>query len=282
MTTILHRSPLLVFLMLGTGVLLGERWLADNNDERRVVEVTEQQVDALRDRWDAQWGRPPGERELAGLIDEAVREEVLYREALRLALDRDDPIVRRRLAQKMMFLLDDNRELPAPTVREVEKHFAAHVERYREPLRTTFRHIHLSNAQRADPRRDAAALLRALRDDGEGGWRGAGDPFPLLREYADRTDQEIAELFGTDFATALSGLEAGGWHGPVGSLYGTHLVRVLDRSTPRTPALDDMRERVVEDLLEARRREQNAAALQALRERYEVRRPESGPLGERR
>ena len=272
MTPSPSRSPLLVFLVLGVGVLAVERWLADGNIEERVVTVTGEQVDALRARWDAQWGRPPSDRELQGLLDEAVREEILYREALRLGLDRDDPIVRRRLAEKMTFMLEDNAQLPAPGAREVEAYFAAHAERYREPQRTTFRHVYLSGDRRADPQRDAADLLRVVRDATDG-WRRTGDPFSLLREYTDRTDREIAELFGADFAAALDGLPAGEWHGPLDSALGTHLVQVLNRSTPRRPALDDVRERVVPDLLAAQRRDRNRAALRALRERYDVRTP---------
>ena len=266
-------SPLIVFLLLGSGVFAGERWLADGNDERRIVRVTVEQVDALRARWDAQWGRPPTGRELQGLIDEAVREEILHREALRMSLDRDDPIVRRRLARKMTFMLEDNSDAQEPVPRHVEEYFAAHAERYRQPARTTFQHVFLSEDRREDPERDATGLLRALRNEPEGSWRAAGDPFALLREYADRTDREIAESFGADFPAALADLAPGDWHGPVTSAHGTHLVRVLTRSTPRTPALKDVRERVAQDLLEAWRRAQNAAALQTLRERYEVQLP---------
>ena len=280
MTAPLNKSPLLVFLLLGSGLFAGQRWLADA-DERRVVTVTDEQVDALRARWDAQWGRPPTDRELQGLLDEAVREEILYREALRLGLDRNDPIVRRRLAEKMTFMLEDNAQLPAPGAREVEAYFAAHAERYRQPRRTTFRHVYLSAGRRADPQRDAAALLQVVRDGETDGWRRAGDPFPLLREYTDRTDREIAELFGADFAAALDGLPAGDWRGPIDSAHGTHLVQVLNRNAPRTPALDDVRERVVSDLLAERRGDQNRVALRALRERYDVRMPAAEPPGER-
>lgn len=275
------RSPLLVFLLLGIGMFAGERWLADGNDERRVVRVTVEQVGALRARWDAQWGRAPTGRELQGLIDEAVREEILYREALRMSLDRDDPIVRRRLAQKMTFMLEDNAEVREPVPRDVEEYFTAHAERYREAARTRFQHVFLDGAGRKDPQRDATGLLQELRNGPEGSWRTAGDPFALLREYADRTDREIAELFGGDFAAALADLAPGDWHGPVTSAHGTHLVRVLARSTPRPPALEDVRERVAQDLLEAWRRAQNAAALAALRERYEVRLPDAELRGER-
>ena len=179
MTSILQRSPLLVFLALGAGAFAAERWLAAGDAGRRVITLTGEQVDALAARWDAQWGRPPTGRELRGLIDEAVREEILYREALRRGLDRGDPIVRRRLAQKMTFLLEDGSPPPEPAAREVEEHFAAHAER---------------------------------------------------------------------------------WRGPAGA---------------PPPTLDAVRDRVRRDLVEARRRERNRAAMRALRERYDVRTPEA-------
>ena len=278
MTPMPSRSPLLVFLLLGSGLFAVERWLAAGNDARRVVTVTNEQVDALRARWDAQWGRAPTDRELQGLIDEAVREEILYREALRMSLDRDDPIVRRRLARKMTFMLEDNADVQEPVPGEVEAYFTTHAERYRQAARATFQHVFLDSDGREDPQRDATGLLRGLRNSPEGSWRAAGDPFALLLEYAERTDREIAEIFGQGFSAALADLAAGDWRGPVASTHGTHLVRVLARSTSRTPALEDVRGRVARDLLEARRRAQNAAALATLRDRYEIRLPALGPL----
>ena len=135
---------------------------------------------------------------MANPLDEAVREGILYREALRLNLDRDDQIVRRRLARKMTFMLEDNSDAREPVRRELEEYFAAHVERYREAVRTTFQHVFLSGARRENPQRDSAGLLQELRDGPEGSWRAAGDAFALLREYSDRTEREISELFWTD------------------------------------------------------------------------------------
>ena len=278
MTSTLGRSPLVVFLLLGAAVFAVDRWL-DGAGAGRVVTVTEEQIGAIRERWAAQWGRPPTGRELDGLIDEAVREEILYREAQRRGLDRDDPIIRRRLAQKMTFLLEDSAEAPAAAGGDIDAYYAAHVERYREPRRTTFRHVFLSRERSADPESDAAALLRELRASAGDEWRQRGDPFPLLREYAGRTDQEIAELFGGGFATALPAVAPGGWEGPVESAHGLHLVQVVGSTEPRVPALDEVRDRVAEDLLESRRRERNETALRALRERYEIRLPALAAVG---
>lgn len=275
-----RRSPLAMFLLLGAGVFAVDRWL-DGAGAARVITVTDEQIEAIEERWVAQWGRPPTGRELEGLIDEAVREEVLYREARHRGLDRGDPIVRRRLAQKMMFLLEDRTEAPRAAAGDLETYYAAHAERYREPRRTTFRHVFLSRGRRPAPERDATALLREVRSADGDGWRQLGDPFALLREYADRTDQEIAELFGGGFATALPTLATGTWQGPVASAHGAHLVQVIGRVEPRLPALDEVRGRVADDLLESRRRERNQAALLALRERYEVQTPEPAAGGGR-
>ena len=281
MNPIFGRSPLVVFLLLGAGVFAVDRWL-DDAGAGRVVTVTEEQLGAIRERWAAQWGRPPTGRELEGLIDEAVREEILYREARRRGLDRGDAIIRRRLAQKMTFLLEDSAEAPATgpaAAGDIETYYADHAERYREPRRTSFRHVFLSRERPGDPELDAASLLRELRAGPRDAWRRLGDPFPLLREYADRTDQEIAELFGGGFAGALPTIAAGAWQGPFESAHGVHLVHVLGRIEPRLPSLEEIRGRVAEDLLESRRLERNEAALQALRQRYEIRMPE--PAGGR-
>lgn len=262
------RDPLVVFLLLAGGVFALDHWVAGGED-RRVIEVTHDQVEQLRARWAAQWGRPPTAPELEALVDEAVDEEILYREAQRLALDAEDAIVRRRLAQKMTFVLEDG---AAPTTGEVERYYERHAERYRRPARTTFDHVFLSADRRADPTGDAVAVLREMAGD-DRGWKRLGDPFMLARTYTARTGPQIARLFGAGFADAVSALPIGGWHGPVESTYGTHLVRVRERIAPRTPPLDELLDRVVPDLREERRRERGRTAYQALRDGYEVRLP---------
>ena len=265
------RDPLVVFLLIGVSVFAFDRWRDPGNAALRVIEVTEAQVDGIRARWAAQFGRPATDEELRALIDEAVKEEILYREAQRLALDRDDAIVRRRLAQKMTFVLEDTAETEAPGEDDVAAYYAEQSELYRDPARTTFVHVFLSNDRRADPTGDANELLRQLHNDAAADWRQLGDPFMLLREYANRTDREVTELFGGRFAAAIVKLAPDEWEGPVASAYGTHLVRVITRTASTMPGLAHVRGRVVKDLLEARRREQNQVAFESVRERYEVR-----------
>ena len=269
-------DPLVLFLVLGVGVFALDLWPAGGGKESHVIEVTADEIERLHARWTAQWGRPPTGPELESLIAEAVDEEILYREAQRLGLDREDAIVRRRLAQKLTFILEDAGGA-APSAEEVERYYARHAERYRRPRRTTFDHVFLSADRRTDPARDAAALLRRLgsADSGlaDAGWKRLGDPFMLARTYADRTDTEIAGLFGTGFADAMAALPSGGWRGPVESTYGMHLVRVRGRTASRAPRLDEVGDRISADLREEHRRARGRAAYRALRDDYEVRLP---------
>ena len=266
------RDPLALFLLLGVGVFALDHWREGGADESRRIVVTGEEVERLRARSTAQRGRPPTGPELQALIEGAVDEEILYREAQRLGLDRDDAIVRRRLAQKMTFVLEDAGDRAAPAADEVERYFARHAERYRRPARTTFDHVFLSADRRTDPAGDAAALLGAV-GTADGGWKRLGDPFMLARTHADRTDAEIAGLFGAAFADAVSASPMNDWTGPVESAYGMHLVRVRGRTPARAPRLDEVRDRVVADLHEERRREQGRVAYRALRDDYEVRLP---------
>lgn len=261
-----------------------DHWVGSGEEKHRVIEVTRDQVEPLHARWTAQWGRPPTRAELEGLVEDAIDEEILYREAQRLGLDREDAIVRRRLAQKLTFILEDAGDAATPSAEEVEEYYARHAERYRRRQRTTFDHVFLSADRRTDPAGDATALLRELGAGGAGGngWKRLGDPFMLARSYAGRTDAEIERLFGTGFADAVSAFSTGDWRGPIESTYGVHLVRVIDRRAPRVPPLDELRDRVVADLREERRRAHGRAAYGALRDDYEVRLPASGGDGSAR
>ncbi|MDE2907171.1 MAG: peptidylprolyl isomerase [Acidobacteriota bacterium] len=260
-------------MLLGIGVFALDGWLVGGETARPVVEITPDEVERLRARWIPQRGREPTGDELQTLVDEAVDEEILYREAQRLGLDRDDAIVRRRLAQKLTFILEDAGATGSPSEAEVEEYYARHAERYRRPGRTTFDHVFLSGDSRTDPAGDAKVLLDELRGVDDDGWQRLGDPFMVARSYADRSDQEIAGLFGRVFTEAVAGLPVGGWNGPVESTYGAHLVRVNRRTAPRAPALAEVRDRVAADLREDRRRERSLAAYQELRDAYEVRLP---------
>ena len=96
-------KKLLSFLCIGLVILLLDSWLDSSNRDKTII-LYDDEINSLIDTWTAQVGRPPNEEDLKGIINQLVEEEILYREALKLGLDKDDIIIKRRLAQKIGFL----------------------------------------------------------------------------------------------------------------------------------------------------------------------------------
>ena len=222
--------------------------------------------------------------ELKGLVEDFVKQEILYREALAMGLDRDDIVIRRRLAQQLELLANDLAAQREPTEDALVTYLKENAEKYQVPARISFSHVYFSVDRRgAQAEADAQALLDGLRvgsvpSDQRG---NLGDPFMLQSDYSGVTSQETERLFGTRFAEGVFELEPGLWQGPVASSYGLHLVRVLEKTEPRAPELDEVRDRVRLDWMDQRRREMNEAFYASLRERYEVHIDESAlRLGE--
>jgi hypothetical protein len=272
------REPLLHFLVLGVGlfVLYGVvEKLADESSDRIVV--TEAKIENLAGLFERTWRRPPTPGELDGLIEDHVKEEIFYREALALGLDRDDTVIRRQLRLKMQFISEDVAPQTEPTEAELRAFLAEHADRFRTPSRISFTQVYLSPDRRgANVRSDAERLLVAL-NIGKSDPAEAGDPFLLEQDYRDLGAPAVERLFGGAFAVQVAELPVGRWAGPVESGYGLHLVFVHERTPARLPDLADVRDAVANEWRAVRREEANRAFYEALRARYEitVQRPQS-------
>lgn len=270
----LLREPLLHFLLLGGALfaLFAQVGGDSGNETVHRIVIKQADVERLRTLWQRRWMRPPTPNELEGLIEGHIREEILYREALALGLERDDTIVRRRMAQKMEFLFADLAVPSPPNDEELERFLDEHPDRFTVPARLSFTQIYV-NPDRRGPGAvaDAEQLLLALRDRGDDIDPAAfGDP-TLIEPYHERASpREIARLFGARFADAVTPLATGRWHGPIESGYGMHLVYVRAHEPERLPPLDEVRERVRTELMSERQREANEAFYEELRKRYEV------------
>ncbi len=271
--TNLFKEPLVHFLIVGALLFAAYSWLNPGSGaaNERVIEITPGTVQRLQDAWTRQWRRPPTQQELDGLIEDHIREEVLYREAIALGLERDDTIIRRRLAQKMEFLSEDLGTLVEPGDGELREFFAARQADFAEPARVSFTHIYFSPDQRgAAAAADAELVLAELQaanviDAGE-----RGDRFLMQLRYDALTERDATQLFGSKFAERLFELPVGGWQGPVESGFGWHLVRITDRIAPRMPEFDVVRDEVRREFDYERQREVRAATYEALRARYEI------------
>jgi peptidyl-prolyl cis-trans isomerase C len=268
------REPIVHFVVIGA-VIFGlyevrNDKAAPEPDNR--ITVTAGDVERLSAAWAKRWQRPPTAEELKGVIDEHIREEILYREALALGLDRDDTIIRRRLAQKLEFLTEDLAASRDPKPAELLAYFEGNRERYQVQPRLSFTQVYFSLDQRgAATERDADAALVSLRAGAaEAIPVGLGDGFMLDDTYRDRTMPDIEAVFGRDFAQSLFELNPGVWSGPIASGYGLHLVRIEERIMARVPALGEVEAQVRNDWSYDQRRQANEAIFERLSARYTV------------
>lgn len=265
-------EPLLHFLVLGALLFLVFSLFGPRGGSGRVV-VTPALVEHLADTFAMTWQRRPTEEELVALVDDHVKEEILYREAIALGLDDDDVVIRRRLRQKMEFLSEDVAIMAEPSEDDLARYLAAHPDDFRVESLTSFRHIFLSDERRgAASDAEASRLLDDLRsgaiDEAEA-TRGA-DPFLLAASFEAVSEKAIAAQLGDGFAAALVGVPVGVWSGPIESAYGKHIVLVTERTEGRVPPLAEVRDAVEREWRSAERRKANEAFYAKLRERYDV------------
>lgn len=201
---------------------------------------------------------------------ELVEEELLSREARELGLDESDTVVRRRLAQKMAFVIEDAMGAAEPTEEELRRIHEAKGKRFDAPARVSFRHIYLSRDRRGDrTEADAREILVALSRNGAADG-AVGDPFLHGVDFVLEDEPSLAGMFGPEFAKAVLALDRGSWQGPIPSGYGLHLVRVDERQAAGKRPFAEARERLIEEWFEERRSEARRKYLEALLEKYEV------------
>ncbi len=268
----LLKEPLVHFLLIGATLFALASWRAKQRPAGNAaprIEVTAEVIERLRAGYQRQFGQPPDEDELRGLVMAHIREEVLYREALAIGLDRDDTIVRRRMAQKMEFLTDDISGAAEPDEAALRRFFADNAARYAQPAHVSFRHIYFSQEKRgADVDAAAREALAAL---GKGASEDTlGDAFLHGFEFALQDPRDVAALFGSEFADRLPAAREAEWVGPVASTYGLHLVRIEGRGTASPVHFETVREAVLRDFHDERRRTANRQVFERLRARYSV------------
>ena len=231
------REPLLHFLLIGLVLFAVYDWLhpgPETKSESNRIVLTPEDFQQLAVTWLAQGRAPPSPAEMQSLVELKVREEVLYREALALGLDKDDTIVKRRLAQKMEFLAEGASIDSNPSPDTLRAWFRVNAQRFSLPPRVSFRHLYFSPDRRGEHAREAAANAMVQLSGKPGDWKDAealGDPFMDRDYYGDRSAEDMAKLFGSNFAREVADLKPGQWQGPVESGYGWHLV-FIDASVP--------------------------------------------------
>lgn len=274
--TRLLREPLLHFTLIGLLIwglygIFGDT--GDSTDDERTVRLSAAEMQWIAGNFSSRWNRPPTRQEFDGLLQQRLKEEVLYREALAMGLDEGDQVIRRRLAQKLEFVVSDLASAAEPERVALEAWFEARREDYALPPRYTLTQIYLDPDRRGDGVLEEAERLRDelnAQAAPPADPRTLGDSLMLDNEFAGYSPAELSRQFGRGFVDSLIALEPGRWHAPVLSGYGVHVVRIAEVVEPPPPVFDEISERVMQDWLQATREELNEAYVDNLMASYEI------------
>jgi len=268
------REPLIHFVLIGAAVFgLYALMAGDDHDETRDrIVVTEGRVQQLTQVFERTWQRPPTAEELRGLVDTYIKEEVHYREALKLGLDRDDTLVRRRMQQKLEFLTEPNDERLQADDATLQTYLEAHKATFRVELKIAFDQVFLNPDKpgEAAPVR-ARKVLEVLKASEPGDvLADVGDPTLLQGSMKLSPLSLVVRNFGESFAANLTDLPENEWAGPIESPYGLHLVRIIARVDGYDPALAEIRDVVKQKWRADKRDAFQDQAYDHLLSKYEV------------
>jgi len=240
------REPLLHFLLIGIAVFAVSAYMHRGRggfDSSRQIALTLDELRQMDMYFESQWHRQATPAEFQAMVEDKVREEVLYREALAMGLDKDDTIVKRRMAQKMQFLAEDVAAAHEPSTAELKAWFEKNSNKFALPSRYSFRHLYFSPDKRGKKaQEDATRTLAKIGSQPEDSQLAVSlaDPFMFQDYYGDRAPEALAKEFGPQFVVALEKLKPGSWQGPIESGYGWHLVFVDTVILGRIPAFEEM------------------------------------------
>ena len=268
----LIREPLVHFLaiaamLFGIGVLRGE---GSGSPTNRIA-ITPGVVERLLQGFRLTWQRPPTESEFRGLVEDYLKEEVLYREALEMGLDRDDQIIRRRMRQKLEFLTADLVESFEPSEMELQAHLDANMDLYRQEAAVSFAQVYVGEREGAElDLARALSILAELRTDPNADPELMGDPFMYPATHRDMRERDLLGVFGDEFAAQIVELSPGEWSGPITSAFGLHLAYLDALTLGRPSELAEVRDAVYRDLVSQRTREAEHLYFDGLLAQYTV------------
>lgn len=262
-------EPMLHFLLIGIGLFAAYQWMAPVDSDGRRIVITRGVVDDLVTQHVAARGREPSSAELNHLVESYVRGEILYREGVRLGLDRDDIVVKRRVRQKIEVIAEEDASTRAPTDADLSAYLTANQARFVQPAILTFEQVFLGHAASGPEVVQAVAITREGLRSGTDPEK-LGKPTLLPRRMTRTPADMVARDFGASFADALENVPIGEWAGPIDSSFGAHYVRVADRTPAAAPHLAAVRDQVVREWENERRQRARDDAYTKMRGEYQV------------
>jgi peptidyl-prolyl cis-trans isomerase C len=266
------REPFLHFLLIGALLFAVNEYLEERAKFTRIA-ITQDIVRGIAANYRLQYGVTPTGPQLDKLVDEYVREEVFYHQALKLGLDRDDEIIRRRLVQKYEFLQQDLALEHDPGRDELRAFYTQHQGDYRTPERVSFTQVYFSPDLRGEhgARADALRVSTALKKRDVTRAVEEGDRFPGPTDYAATSGEELSRVFGKEgLAADVFGVAPNQWSEPLHSGLGWHVVFVSERRPAQLATFEQAEDTVRRDYIEAVRSRRNAQIYEKLQRGFVI------------
>jgi len=265
----LLQEPLLHFLLLGMLLFLLYGKVAPTSGDGNRITVSRAVIAGLATQYQATWSRPPTAVELNGLVDSYVRDEILFREGVALGLVKDDPVIKRRVRQKLEVLIEEEGKSGGASDAELSAYLGKNAAKFRMPPVLSFEQVLFDPARYGDQLDSAVTeSLAALNKGAPPESQGTGSMLPA------RVDRQPLDLvvrdFGDEFGKALETAPVGQWTGPVPSGFGVHLVRITERKPGYVPSLDEARKAVTREWENDQRVAALASNYERLRKDYDV------------
>lgn len=273
-------DPIVRFFLGGAFIFITYTVFADGEQNRSyLISFNNGRIERLKSAWQKEKGRLPSEATLNRLIQSEIEQEIIFREAQILGLDKDDRVIRRRLVQKYRFMLDDAVIVPKPDIQDQKAYYQLHLAQYREPGQLSFEHLFFSNAGRVDPQGDAAtALLKYNRRTAkEAGQLLGGDSFMGPTNLESYQKQMVRRIFGAGFFDHLMALQLKQWSIPIESAFGWHLVYVHHRADSRQLSFQESQEEVLKDVYQLKRKVAKQDMLNKMISKYKIETPAGVP-----
>jgi hypothetical protein len=262
----LIREPLLLFFLFGIFAFILYTKASDYIEKKnKQIVISKVQVELLEESYKKIWNRTPTEKELNALIENAVMDEIFFRQAVAMGLDKSDPAIKRRLRQQMEMMLDDYTTI-YPTASQLSKYLSENPDKFRKEPRISFRHFYFP----FEKKEEAIDLLQRLQKGNTVGNKAKGYPILMDPEFENERKRVIENQFGNSFTSDIFEIESEIWHGPIESAYGWHLARVSNKIKGELPDLNEIWDIVEREWSVDRKKEMKEEQYEIMKAQYEV------------
>ena len=266
----LLKEPFVHFIIFGIALFLLYGLVNDKTDSKNTIIINDFDVSSIISKWEMQWKRPPTEKELQNLIAQNIKQEIFYQEALKMNLDHNDEIIKRRLSQKMQFLSNDIAGMIEPTDKDLKEYYKEHSEKYLTAPSYTLYQITFSPDKRKDNYTDAVETLKEFSEASFEEMKNRGDALPFDYYFEDVSSDELALLLGSKFPEGLKKAAINQWAGPVQSGFGYHLVYITQIKSPVLPDFEHIKKELLRDFEYDNQKEINELIYKELKKKYEI------------